>query len=261
MALENTEGKLFLVGLGPGNPALQTPAALAALQQSDVWVGYRGYVDQVTGLAKDKELVSMELGQELERATRAVDLAFAGRTVAVISSGDAGIYGMAGPVFRVLTDRDWDGESPPVAVVPGISALQSAASLLGSPLMQDFCAISLSNLLTPWETICRRLEGAALGDFVVVLYNPRSLRRTWQLPEARRILLEQRAGATPVGLVKDAYRPGQRVIITNLEDLAERAEDVDMFTTVVIGNSTTYVHNGHIVTPRGYEEKATIRSD
>jgi precorrin-3B C17-methyltransferase len=259
MALENPRGKLFLVGLGPGDPALQTPAALAALQQSDVWVGYRGYIDQVAALARDKELVSLELGQELERAARAVDLAFAGRNVAVISSGDAGIYGMAGPVFRVLTDRDWDGESPPVVVVPGISALQSAASLLGSPLMQDFCAISLSNLLTPWETIRQRLEGAAMGDFVVVLYNPRSLRRTWQLPEARRILLERRAGATPVGLVKDAYRPEQQVIITDLEALAERAPEVDMFTTVVIGNSTTYVHQGHIVTPRGYEEKSAIK--
>lgn len=258
MALGNPRGKLFLVGLGPGDPALQTSAALTALQQSDVWVGYRGYIDQVIDLAQGKELVSLDLGQELERAARAVDLAFAGRKVAVISSGDAGIYGMAGPVFRVLTDRDWDGESPPVEVVPGISALQSAASLLGSPLMQDFCTISLSNLLTPWETIRRRLEGAALGDFVVVLYNPRSLRRTWQLPEARRILMERRAGTTPVGLIRDAYRPGQRRVITDLEALAKRAADVDMFTTVVIGNSTTYVHHGHIVTPRGYEEKPAV---
>jgi len=199
----------------------------------------------------------MELGQEMDRAARAVDLAYQGRSVAVVSSGDAGIYGMAGPVFRVLTDRDWDGQTPSVEVIPGISALQSAASLLGSPLMQDFCAISLSDLLTPWETISKRLAAAALGDFVVVLYNPRSRRRTWQLPEARRILLEKRSGETPVGLIKDAYRPGQRVIITNLEKLEERAEEVDMFTTVVIGNSTTYTHNGYMVTPRGYEEKVT----
>jgi len=261
MASGNLDGKLFLVGLGPGDPLLQTPAALAALKEAAVWVGYRGYIDQVTDLSEGKELVSMELGQELERAGRAVGLAYDGHTVAVISSGDAGIYGMAGPVFRVLTDQDWDGESPPVEVVPGISALQSAAALLGSPLMQDFCTISLSNLLTPWETIIRRLEGAALGDFVVVIYNPRSLRRTWQLPEARRILLEKRPGQTPVGLIRDAYRPGQRVIITSLEQLAEHAEDVDMFTTVVIGNASSYVHKGHIVTPRGYEEKVNNRSD
>ena len=162
------------------------------------------------------------------------------------------ITGMAGPVFRVLTDRDWDGQTPSVQVVPGISALQSAASLLGSPLMQDFCAISLSNLLTPWETITKRLEAAALGDFVVVLYNPRSLRRTWQLPEARRILLEKRSGETPVGLIKDAYRPGQRVILTSLENLEDRAEEVDMFTTVVVGNSVVKnnTHSSPMPSPR-----------
>ena len=123
--------------------------------------------------------------------------------------------------------------------------------------MQDFCAISLSNLLTPWEAIERRLKGAAVGDFVVVLYNPRSGRRTWQLPEARRILLEHRDGATPVGLVRDAYRPGQLIAVTDLDGLGERYEDVDMFTTVVIGNSSTYMHRGFMITPRGYEEKAT----
>ena len=253
---DNRSGKLFLVGIGPGNPSLQTPGASRALAQCDVVVGFRGYIEQVSQQAGDKELVSMELGQEMERAGRALDLAYEGRSVAVISSGDAGIYGMAGPVFRVLTDRGWDGESPSVEVVPGISALQSAASLLGSPLMQDFCAISLSNLLTPWEAIEKRLEAAALGDFVVVLYNPRSQRRTWQLPEARRILLEKRGEDTPVGLIRDAYRPGQRVMVTTLRELDDRMSDVDMFTTVVIGNSNTYLHQGFMVTPRGYENKA-----
>ena len=252
---DDVNGKLFLVGIGPGDPSLQTPGAASALSQSDVIVGFRGYIDQITDQAGDKELVSMELGQELERAGRAVDLAYEGKSVAVVSSGDAGIYGMAGPVFRVLTDRKWDGANPSVEVVPGISALQSAASLLGSPLMQDFCAISLSNLLTPWEAIEKRLEAAALGDFVVVLYNPRSQRRTWQLPEARRILLEKRGGETPVGLIRDAYRPGQRIIVTNLQELEDRLPDVDMFTTVVIGNSNTYLHQGFMVTPRGYENK------
>ncbi len=251
------DGKLFLVGLGPGDSNLQTPAALGALVDCDVLVGYRGYIDQVLGLVADKELVSMELGEEIQRAARAVDLAYGGRSVAVVSSGDAGIYGMAGPVFRVLTDRGWDGVAPAVEVVPGISALQAAASLLGSPLMQDFCAISLSDLLTPWEAIRRRLEAAAQGDFVVALYNPRSQRRLWQLPEARRILLEQREGNTPVGLVKDAYRPSQRVTITDLVELGSRLESVDMFTTVIIGNSTTYVHQGFMITPRGYEAKQT----
>ena len=242
-------GKLLLVGIGPGDARLQTSGARDALRDCDVLVGYRGYVEQLDDQAQGKELIAMELGQELERASRAVDLAYQGQTVAVVSSGDAGIYGMAGPVFQVLTDRGWDGEIPTVEVVPGISALQSAASLLGSPLMQDFCAISLSDLLTPWESIAGRLSAAAQGDFVVVLYNPRSRRRTRQLLEARRILLEERAGDTPVGLIKDAYRPGQRVIVTDLASLESRADEVDMFTTEVIGNSTTYYsysqkHNG-----------------
>ncbi len=250
-----SDGKLLLIGLGPGDPKLQTPAALDGLAGCSVLVGYRGYIDQVSALAAGKELVSMELGQEMERASRAVDLAYEGRSVGVVSSGDAGIYGMAGPVFRVLTDRGWDGATPAVEVVPGISALQAAASLLGSPLMQDFCAISLSNLLTPWEAISRRLEAAAMGDFVAAIYNPRSQRRTWQLPEARRIFLNHRPGSTPVGLVKDAYRPSQQVSVTDLEGLESSLELVDMFTTVVIGNSTTYVHGGFMVTPRGYEAK------
>ena len=252
---EASNGKLFLVGLGPGDARLQTEASSATLAGCEVLVGFRGYIDQVAATMGDKQLISMELGQELERAERAVELAYAGRSVAVISSGDAGIYGMAGPVFRVLTDRNWDGACPAVEVVPGISALQSAASLLGSPLMQDFCAISLSNLLTPWEAIERRLKAAAFGDFVVALYNPRSQRRTWQLPEARRILLEHRDGSTPVGLIRDAYRPGQRAVVTDLDEMESRLEDVDMFTTVIIGNSSTYVHQGFMITPRGYEEK------
>jgi precorrin-3B C17-methyltransferase len=252
---EKNQGKLVLVGLGPGDPGLITPNALAALEQCDVIVGYRGYIEQIGDLAPGKDLVAMELGQELERAARAVDLAYSGHCVAVVSSGDAGIYGMAGPVFRVLVDRGWNGSVPQLEISPGVSALQSAAALLGAPLMQDFCAISLSDLLTPWETIRRRLAAAAQGDFVVALYNPRSRRRTWQLLEARRILLEHRPGTTPVGIVKDAYRPNQLVTLTDLDGLEAHSPSVDMFTTIVIGNSTTYIHQGYLVTPRGYEEK------
>ena len=255
MKEDSKQGRLYLVGLGPGEASLLTPGALGAIEACDTVVGYRAYMEQIADLVQGKNLVAMELGQELERASRAVDLAYAGNKVAVVSSGDAGIYGMAGPVFRVLTDREWDGESPSVETVPGVSALQSAAALLGSPLMQDFCAISLSDLLTPWDAICRRLVAAAQGDFVVVLYNPRSRRRDWQLMEARRILLEHRSEDTPVGLVRDAFRPGQRIIITDLEHLEEHCPEVDMVTTLVVGNSTTYVHKGHIVTPRGYEKK------
>ena len=197
----------------------------------------------------------MELGQELERAAAAVDSAYAGNTVSVVSSGDAGIYGMSGPVFRVLTDRDWNGQYPTVVTVPGVSAMQAAAAVLGSPLMQDFCAISLSDLLTPWNKIRARLEAAGQGDFVISLYNPRSKRRQTQLLEAREILLKHRPGDTPVGLVGDAFRPGQRVKLTTLHDLEKDVEFVDMVTIVVIGNSTTYLHGGKVITPRGYEEK------
>ena len=248
-------GKLYLVGIGPGDAGHLTPAAAAAIDDSDELVGYRYYIEQVAGSASHKTLHSMELGQELERAALAVDIAYCGKTVAVVSSGDAGIYGMAGPVYRVLTDRDWDGVDPVVESVPGVSALQSAAALLGSPLMQDFCAISLSNLLTPWEQIRRRLESAATGDFVAVLYNPRSRRRVSQLVEARDIFLSHRPGSTPVGIVRHAYRPEQAVALADLDGLDGEALGVDMFTTVVIGNTNTYVHNGKMVTPRGYEVK------
>ncbi len=251
----NGNGTLLLVGLGPGSPSLLAPGAADALEQADVVVGFRGYMEQIEYLTGGKELIAMELGQELERASRAVELASEGRTVAVVSSGDAGVYGMSGPVFRVLAERGWDGQRPEVVTVPGVSALQSAAALLGSPLMQDFCAISLSNLLTPWDAIVRRLEAAAAGDFVVALYNPRSRRRDWQLLEARRILLACRPESTPVGLVREAYRSDQKVTITTLANLEDLCADVDMFTTVIVGNSTSYVLGGKIVTPRGYEDK------
>ena len=249
------EGKINLIGIGPGDPGYLTPAASHALSESDVIVGFRACSQQIECLIAGKEVVSMEWGQELERAAAAVDSAYAGKTVAVVSSGDAGIYGMSGPVFRVLTDRDWDGQDPAVETVPGVSAMQAAAAVLGSPLMQDFCAISLSDLLTPWEKIRGRLEAAGQGDFVVALYNPRSQRRQTQLLEAREILLKHRPGDTPVGIVGDAFRPGQRVKITSLQGLEKEAESVDMVTIVVIGNSTTYLHAGKMITPRGYEEK------
>ena len=250
-------GKLYLVGLGPGGLEHLTPAAQEALRQADSVVGYRPYVEQVGPLVQGKNLVAMELGQELERASKAVELAYAGHQVAVVSSGATGIYGMAGPVFRILVDLGWDGESPALEILPGVSAMQAAAALLGSPLMQDFCAISLSDLLTPWEAIRRRLEAAAQGDFVVALYNPRSQKRNQQLQEARSILLGHRSGQTPVGIVRDAYRPGQGVTLTDLEHLIEHVESVDMVTVVLIGNSTSFVHQGRMVTPRGYEVKPT----
>ena len=253
------KGKLYLVGLGPGTLDHLTPAAQAALQRADSVVGYRLYMEQVRPLVQGKNLVSMELGQELQRAEKAVELALGGHCVALVSSGDAGVYGMAGPLFRVLEERGWDGKLPEVEIIPGVSAMQAAAASLGAPLMQDFCAISLSDLLTPWDTIEMRLKAAAQGDFVVAIYNPKSRERSWQLLEARRILLEYRSGNTPVGIVRDAHRPGQKVTVTDLQHLDQHADAIDMVTIVLVGNSSTYIDNGYLVTPRGYEEKRPPR--
>ncbi len=252
-------GKLFLVGLGPGSLDHLTPAAKEALRQSDSIVGYRAYLDLVQPLVQGKKLVASELGQEMERAAKAIDLALAGHRVALVSSGDAGIYGMAGPTFQALEDRGWDGQEPELEIVPGVSAVQAAAALLGAPLMQDFCAISLSDLLTPWSTISLRLEAAARGDFVIALYNPRSRDRNWQLLEAGRILLEHRSGETPVGIVRSAYREGQRITMTNLQGLKDTSHVVDMVSVVIVGNSSTSLAHGFMVTPRGYESKGPDR--
>jgi precorrin-3B C17-methyltransferase len=260
------QGRLIIVGLGPGSRDLMASRAVQAIEECDLVIGYRGYIEQIRDLIAGKEVHESELTHEIERATLAVRLAWAGRYVCIVSSGDAGIYGMAGLVLDILhsyqiepsvegavsahTDRV---SEPLVEVVPGISALNAAAALLGAPLMHDFAVVSLSDLLTPWEVIARRLSAAAAADFVVVLYNPSSKRRTWQLGEAQRLLLESRLATTPVGLVRNAYRSGQKVWLTTLEQLGNEA--VDMFTTVVIGNSCTRIRQGRMVTPRGYDRK------
>lgn len=245
-------GRIYLIGLGPGDRTLLTPATLDAIYRSDAIVGYDGYLDQVRDLTDGKQIVSMPLGMEMERAAQAVKLASEGKAVAMISSGDIGVYGMAGPVFEHLAANGWDGKHPHVEVVPAITAAQSAAAVLGAPLMQDFCAISLSDLMTPWDTIRKRLDAAAYGDFVIALYNPRSRRRRKQIVEARGIVLNHRGADTPVGIVRNAYRPDQEFILTTLGELERHFERIDMFTTLVIGNSTSYIHRGRMITPRGY---------
>ena len=245
-------GKIYLIGLGPGDRTLLTPAASDAIYCSDAIVGYDGYLDQVRDLTGGKQVVSMPLGMEMERAAKAVELANEGKTVAVISSGDIGVYGMAGPVFEHLAANGWDGKHPQVEVVPAVTAAQAAASVLGAPLMQDFCAISLSDLMTPWDTIRKRLDAAAYGDFVIALYNPRSKRRRKQIIEAHSIVLKHRSADTPVGIVRNACRPDQESILSTLGELERHFERIDMFTTLVIGNSTSYIHSGRMITPRGY---------
>ncbi|WP_025716341.1 precorrin-3B C(17)-methyltransferase, partial [Paenibacillus sp. 1-18] len=250
-------GKLLVIGFGPGDMEHITKRALDALSESEVIIGYNTYVDLIRPLLNGQEIVRTGMTEEVSRAQEAVRQAEMGKKVAVISSGDAGVYGMAGLVYEVLMQKGWRREDGvEVEVVPGISAIQSCASLLGAPVMHDACTISLSDHLTPWETIVKRVEAAASADFVIALYNPRSGRRTRQIVETQSILLRYRDPQTPVGLVKSAYRERQQVIVTTLEDMLNH--DIGMLTTVIIGNSSTMVYDGLIVTPRGYQRKYTL---
>jgi cobalt-precorrin 5A hydrolase / precorrin-3B C17-methyltransferase len=239
-------GRLSLVGLGPGDDALIPPLARDALAASELIIGLEQYVDRIRHLLRPGTRVSTPpLGSEVERAREALAEARSGGSVALVSSGDAGVYAMASPALE-LANEDVD-----VVVVPGVTAAQAAAALLGSPLGHDHCSISLSDLLTPWEVIQARVRAAAEADFVVSLYNPRSKGRDWQLGKAREILLQHRSPETPVGIVREAYRECQNVTVTDLGSL--RPESVDMLTVVVVGSSQTEVRAGRMVTPRGYE--------
>jgi cobalt-precorrin 5A hydrolase/precorrin-3B C17-methyltransferase len=238
-------GRLSLVGLGPGDDGLIPTLAREALAASELVVGLEQYVDRVRHLLRPgTRLSTPPLGSEVERAKEALAEARSGGSVALVSSGDAGVYAMASPTLELA------GEDVDVVIVPGITAAQAAASLLGSPLGHDHCSISLSDLLTPWVVIRERVRAAAEADFVLSLYNPRSKGRDWQLGKAREILLDHRSPDTPVGVVRDAYRAGQRVALTDLGSL--RPEDVDMLTVVIVGSSQTEVRAGRMVTPRGY---------
>jgi precorrin-3B C17-methyltransferase len=252
-----TPGKLFLIGFGPGHVEHMTARARSALKESDVVVGYKTYVQLIHDLLTEQVIVQTGMTEEVSRAHEAIKLAEQGKKVAVISSGDAGVYGMAGLIYEVLIEKGWHPKSGvEVEVIPGISAIHSCAALLGAPIMHDACTISLSDHLTPWETIVKRIEAAAEADFVIALYNPRSGRRTRQIVETQKILLRYRSPNTPVGLVKSAFRERQQVVVTTLERMLEY--EVGMLTTVIIGNSSTFVYEGRMVTPRGYQRKYTL---
>jgi cobalt-precorrin 5A hydrolase/precorrin-3B C17-methyltransferase len=243
-------GTLRLIGSGPGSLALLTPDARAALAESSVWVGYGLYLDLLEPLRRPDQLRSDgQLTQERERCREALELACQGLSVALVSSGDSGIYGMAGLALEqwmALAKHD----RPAFQVHPGLSALQLAAARAGAPLMHDFCTVSLSDRLTPWAVIEQRLQAAADGDFVVALYNPRSKGRDWQLGRAQELLLAQRPGTTPVVLARQLGRPEEAVSLHTLGELP--IEQVDMLTLVLIGNSSSRVEGGRMVTPRGY---------
>jgi len=250
-------GKIMLVGLGPGSHDHLTARARAAIAEADTVIGYATYIRLVKELLVGKEVIKKAMTEELDRAIEAFDRAKLGRKVALVSSGDAGVYGMAGPTFEVLFQAGWTPDSGiEVEIVPGPSALNTCAALVGAPLTHDFCAISLSDLLTPWPTIARRLDAVAYADFVVALYNPKSGRRTGQIVEAQRLFLRHRDPQTPVAIVKSAYRPKQRIEFTTLEKMGEA--DIGMLTTVLIGNSNTFVRHGLMITPRGYANKYDV---
>ncbi len=249
-----SSGKIFLVGLGPGSADHMSARARDAIAQADVVIGYSTYIKLVADLLHGKEVIRKGMTEELDRCHEALAAAREGKTVALVSSGDSGVYGMAGPTYEVLFESGWTpDDAVSVEVVPGSSAINSCAALVGAPLTHDFCSISLSDLLTPWPVIAGRLLAAAKGDFVVALYNPKSGRRTGQIVEAQRILLLHRDPQTPVALVKSGYRRRQSIQLTTLDQMAEC--DIGMLTTVLIGNSNTFVRHGLMVTPRGYSNK------
>lgn len=241
--------QLFVVGIGPGDLAHMTMEAQSAIEEAQVVVGYKTYLDLVAPLLAGKEVISSGMRGEVERCREALQIAASGRTVALVSGGDSGIYGMAGLVLELAPEFP---EQPEIVIVPGVSAVQAAASVLGAPLMHDFAVVSLSDLLTPWELITKRLAAVAAADFVIALYNPRSKGRVTQLEEAREIFLQHRPAETPVGIVRHACRDGEERIVTTLGDLLNH--HIDMFSIVVIGNESTYVDDkGRMVTPRGYK--------
>ena len=247
-------GRIIIAGIGPGSQEDITPAVLEAVQQADAIVGYKYYFQFIEPYVKKGcECIDTGMKKERERAEQAFLLAETGKTVVVISSGDAGLYGMAPLVYEMAKAK---GADITIETLPGISAFQKAASLLGAPIGHDTCIISLSDLMTPWEVIERRIKAAATGDFVTAIYNPKSHGRYWQLYRLQELFLMERSADTPVGYVRQAGRPEQQVKVTTLG--AFDPEDIDMFTVVLIGNSQSYISDGKIITPRGYyRETAT----
>lgn len=253
------KGKLYVVGIGPGYEQHMTPRAKQCIEESDVIVGYSTYIALIQHLIKDKEVHAYSMTQEVERANQAIGIAESGKTVSLVSSGDAGIYGMAGLVYEILAEKGWKRDTGIyVEIVPGVSALNSCAALIGSPLMTDFAVVSMSDLLVPWDIIVQRVEAAAKGDYVIVIYNPQSKKRIHQLRDTRDILLKYRKPSTPVAIVKAAYRDNQKIIMTDLEHMLEHTDSLGMLSTVIIGNSSTFMYDGLMINPRGYTSKYTL---
>ncbi|GKT02954.1 precorrin-3B C(17)-methyltransferase [Furfurilactobacillus sp. WILCCON 0119] len=238
---------LYIVGLGPGDKRVMTTEAIQIIEHCPIIVGYATYMRLVKDMLADKQIVSTGMRGEVERCEKAIELAADGTDVALISSGDAGIYGMAGLIMEMLASQKRQLD---VKVIPGVTASIAAAAALGAPLMNDFCHISLSDLMTPWSVITQRVDAAASADFVICLYNPRSKGRPDNLRQALDIVLKYKSADTIVGYGKDVARPKEIEHITTIGELDE--EDINMTTIVIIGNKNTFVDQGRMVTPRGY---------
>ena len=244
-------GSITVVGIGPGSTEHITPAARRAIEESQAVAGYKTYIELIRPLlVPAQEILPSAMMQEVKRCAEALAAAEQGKKVVLVCSGDPGIYAMAGLVFELAGERQSEVD---ITIIPGIASLNSCASLLGAPLMHDFAVISLSDLLTPWEMIKKRLEAAATADFVTVLYNPKSKKRTTQISRAGEIFLKHRAADTPVGIVTGAMRENEKVTLSTLEKMD--SEDIGMQTTVIIGNSTTFCRDNRMITPRGYRNK------
>lgn len=238
--------KLYVVGIGPGGREHMTLKAMEAIKVSQVIVGYTPYIEYLGNLIEGKEIFSTGMKGEIERCKVAIEKVRQGKTTAIISTGDAGLYGMAGPILELKEEIE-------VEIIPGVTAAFSAASELGSPIMHDFASISLSDLLTPWEVIRNRLEKAAEGDFVITIYNPRSKGRKEHLKKAVDIMLKYKSGETPVGIVKNSGRSNRSIVLTTLANIDY--ERIDMMSVLIIGNSNTYIKEDYMITPRGYDLK------
>jgi precorrin-3B C17-methyltransferase len=250
MSPSQSHGKLYIVGIGPGAVDHLTKKAEKVLLESDYVIGNGTYLDQIAGVIKNAKIIRSGMGGELSRARKAVELA-KDNVVSIISGGDANIYGMAGIVLEVA-EKTGDID---IEVIPGVTAISAAASLLGAPLVNDFAVISLSDLLTPKEIIERRLDSASQADFVIAIYNPKSRNRRENFGKAIEIIRKYRNDGTPVGIVKNATREGETVIATTLGRIIEYNDEIDMSTIVLIGNSESRLWKNRIITPRGYQRK------
>lgn len=246
-----SQGKLYVVGIGPGSPEHLTLRAEEVLKKADIIIGNSTYIDQVSHLITNQQVIRSGMGQEVERAKKAIELAV-DKNVAMVSGGDANVYGMAGIMLEMFQHMS---SSADIEIVPGVTALSAVASLLGAPIVSDFAVISLSDLLTPWDIIEKRLEAASISDMVIALYNPKSRQRNTNFQRAVEVIRRNRIDTVPVGIVKNALRGDTSVTVTTLGETLDYDEDVDMRTTIIIGNSESRIWDSKIITPRGYHKK------